>query len=70
MDWENPIIVEQSKDLEVPDFVVYNKRIKAWLEIQGDDWEDQYRNHEHHHQCSAISQSIFKFFFKYGKNHD
>ena len=42
VDWENPIIVEQSKDLEVPDFVVYNKRIKAWLEIQGDDWEDQY----------------------------
>lgn len=42
VDWDHPIIVEVSKELEVPDFIVYDKTVVAWLEIQGDDWEDQY----------------------------
>lgn len=42
VDWEHPVIVEQSKELNIPDFIVYKKRIKAWLELQGDDWEEQY----------------------------
>jgi hypothetical protein len=42
VDWENPIIVERSKDLDVPDYIVYDVYVKAWLEIQGDNWNEQY----------------------------
>lgn len=42
VDWDNPVIVERSKELEIPDFIVYNKKIKCWLELQGDNWEEQY----------------------------
>jgi hypothetical protein len=41
-DWENPIIVEESEDPNIPDFVVYDVVIKGWLEIQGDNWDEQY----------------------------
>lgn len=42
VDWDNPVIVEQSNNMEVPDYVAYNVLVKAWLEIQGDNWEEQY----------------------------
>jgi hypothetical protein len=42
VDWENPIIVEESKDKDVPDYIVYNTKVKGWLEIQGDNWNEQY----------------------------
>jgi len=42
VDWANPELIEVSKELNVPDFIVYKKYIKAWLEIQGDNWEEQY----------------------------
>jgi hypothetical protein len=42
VDWENPIIVEQSKELDIPDYIAYNVWVKAWMEIQGDNWNEQY----------------------------
>lgn len=42
VDWDNPVIVESSEDLNTPDYIAYNVYIKAWLEIQGDNWEEQY----------------------------
>lgn len=44
VDWENPIIVEQNKsdDPSVEDYIVYDVYVKAWLELQGDDWNSQY----------------------------
>ena len=44
VDWDNPVIVEKSHsgDIEVPDYIAYDVTIKAWLEIQGDDWNSQY----------------------------
>ena len=42
VDWENPIIVEQSKELDIPDYTAYNVYVKAWMEIQGDNWNEQY----------------------------
>ena len=41
-DWENPIVVEKSGDGDISDFVVYDVFIKDWLEIQGDNWNEQY----------------------------
>lgn len=44
VDWDNPVIVEKSSsgDVDVPDYIGYNTVIKAWLEIQGDNWNEQY----------------------------
>ena len=44
VDWDNPVIVEKSHsgDVDVPDYIGYNTYIKAWLELQGDDWNEQY----------------------------
>lgn len=42
VDWENPIIVEQSPDPNIPDYVLYDVFVKDWLEIQGDNWNEQY----------------------------
>lgn len=42
VDWDNPIIVEASKEADIPDFIGYNVYVKAWLEISGDNWEEQY----------------------------
>lgn len=42
VDWDNPYILEKSNDPEVPDYIVYDTWIRAWLEIQGDNWNDQY----------------------------
>jgi hypothetical protein len=42
VDWENPVIIEKAKDSENEDFVVYNTRIVDWMEIQGDNWNEQY----------------------------
>lgn len=42
VDWENPVIVQTSTDPNVPDYLVYDVCVKDWLEIQGDNWEEQY----------------------------
>lgn len=42
VDWDNPVLVEDAREADVPDFVAYNVYVKAWLEIQGDNWEEQY----------------------------
>jgi hypothetical protein len=42
VDFESPVLVEQSKELDVPDYYAYNTEIKYWHEIQGDDWDSQY----------------------------
>lgn len=42
VDWDNPVIVEQASNIDVPDYVAHNVYVKAWLEIQGDNWEEQY----------------------------
>ena len=41
-DWENPIVEEKSGDGDIKDFVVYDVFIKDWMEIQGDNWNEQY----------------------------
>lgn len=43
VDWENPVIVEHAKNIsETEDYVAYHKVLKDWLEIQGDNHEEQY----------------------------
>ena len=42
VDWENPVLVEQSKEVDVPDYTVYPVKLKNWMEIQGDNWNEQY----------------------------
>lgn len=42
VDWDNPVIVQVSPDPNVPDYVVYDVCVKDWLEIQGDNWEEQF----------------------------
>ena len=46
VDWENPIIIEKSKsdDASVEDYIVYECFVKNWLEIQGDNWDSQYKD--------------------------
>ena len=41
VDWDNPIIVK-ANGADEDDFIRYNVCIKAWLELQGDDWDEQY----------------------------
>lgn len=42
VDWDNPITVDKAQEAGVPDYITYNVYIKAWKEIQGDDWNEQY----------------------------
>lgn len=42
VDFENPVLIEVAKELEIPDYYAYDKKVKAWLEIQGDDYDSQY----------------------------
>lgn len=42
VDYENPILVEKSKEIGVPDYYAYRTHIKYWHEIQGDNYESQY----------------------------
>lgn len=42
VDFNNPVLVESAKELDIPDYYAYNKKVKAWLEIQGDDYDTQY----------------------------
>ncbi len=45
VDWDNPVISEekQSEDTgEVETYIAYKTIIKDWLELQGDNYEDQY----------------------------
>lgn len=44
VDWEKPILLEesQSEDASVGDFVAYEVVVKDWLELQGDDFNEQY----------------------------
>lgn len=42
VDYANPVLVEKSEDMGVKDFYAYNTYIKNWLEIQGDNYEEQY----------------------------
>lgn len=41
VDWDNPIVIE-AKEAGIPDYVAYHVYIKAWKEIQGDDWNKQF----------------------------
>lgn len=41
-DYSNPIIMEQATEAGVPDYVLYDVRILDWLEIVGDNYEEQY----------------------------
>ena len=45
VDWDNPVISEEKVDEEtgeVQTFVAFKTLIKDWLEIQGEDYENQY----------------------------
>ena len=42
VDWDNPAIVDKAQEAGVPDYIAYPVFIKAWKEIQGDDWNEQY----------------------------
>lgn len=44
VDWDNPIVIEKSSssDMNIPDYTAYNTCVKAWLELQGDNWNEQY----------------------------
>ena len=42
VDFETPTIIEDSDNLDIQDFVAYDKTVKSFLEIQGDDYDSQY----------------------------
>jgi len=42
VDWDNPVIVQKSDNADVPDYVIYDVTVKDWLELRGDNWEEQY----------------------------
>lgn len=42
VDFNSPLIVEESQDMGVPDFVVYPKKIRKWVQIDNPDFEQQY----------------------------
>ena len=42
VDWDNPTIVDKAQEAGVPDYIAYPVFIKAWKEIQGDNWNEQY----------------------------
>lgn len=41
-DYSNPVIAEQAKEIGVQDYVLYDIKIIDWLEIVGDNYEEQY----------------------------
>lgn len=42
VDWDNPIVVDKAHEVGIPDYVAYTVHIKAWKELQGDNWNEQY----------------------------
>ena len=42
VDWDNPTIVDKAQEAGVPDYIAYPVCVKAWKEIQGDNWNEQY----------------------------
>lgn len=42
VDWDNPIVVDKAHEVGIPDYVAYNVHIKAWKELHGDNWNEQY----------------------------
>ena len=42
VDWDNPILIEESKELGIPAYTAYNTKVKCWKELAGDDWNQQY----------------------------
>lgn len=42
VDWDNPTIVDKAQEAGVPDYIAYPVYVKAWKEIQGDNWNEQY----------------------------
>ena len=42
VDLENPVIVEENKEKNIPGYTMYAVKVKDWLEIQGDNWDEQY----------------------------
>lgn len=51
VDHENPVLVEKSKELHVPDYYAYNTLVKYHYEIMGDNYEEQY-----HQLIDVLSQ--------------
>lgn len=41
-DYSHPIILEKSKEADAEDYVIYDVKIIDWLEIVGDNYEEQY----------------------------
>lgn len=42
VDYDDPVIIEESSNMGVSDYVAYRTIIKKWVEIQGTDYENQY----------------------------
>lgn len=42
VDFENPVLIEKSQNMDEPDYYAYNTHVKHHLEILGDNYEDQY----------------------------
>lgn len=42
VDWDNPTVVDKAQEAGVPDYIAYPVFIKAWKELQGDNWNEQY----------------------------
>jgi hypothetical protein len=42
VDFNNPVLVETAKELDIPDYYCYTTKVKNWLEIQGDNYDAQY----------------------------
>lgn len=42
VDWDNPIVVDKAHEVGIPDYVAYTVHIKAWKELHGDNWNEQY----------------------------
>lgn len=42
IDLENPIIVEENKEKNIPGYTTYQVAVKDWMEIVGDNWDEQY----------------------------
>lgn len=42
VDLDNPTIVEENEFKDVPSYVIYDVIVKDWLEITGDNWDEQY----------------------------
>lgn len=42
VDWDNPVIIDKSNDVEVGDYKAYDTVVKDWLEINGDDYNEQF----------------------------